>query len=85
MFICKKELLDSYCEWLFSVLFKFEEKINYNELKGNEKRVFGLWGEYLLNVYIIANKLNVIKAKCINTSTPFTPFTLLKDKIAKMF
>ena len=59
MFISSKTIYNKYCEWLFTILSELEKKINYNELIGQQKRIYGLWGEYLLNVYIEANNLTV--------------------------
>ena len=59
MFISSKTIYNKYCEWLFPILSELEKRINYNELVGQEKRIYGLWGEYLLNVYIEVNNLKV--------------------------
>lgn len=63
MFICRKDLFDSYSEWLFNILKELEKEINESELIGNEKRIYGLWGEYLFNVFMIANDRNIFDAK----------------------
>lgn len=57
MFIAKAEVFDAYCQFLFSVLEKLEQRINYYELIGQQKRIFGLWGEYLFDVFVEANGL----------------------------
>lgn len=65
MIICNKNLLDTYCQWLFPILEELEKRIDLDNLIGQEKRIFGLWGEYLLNVFIIANELKVYDCKII--------------------
>jgi len=59
MFICKKDILDSYCEWLFSILFELENRIDINNRNDYQKRVYGFISERLLTVWILKNKLNV--------------------------
>lgn len=51
MFICKKEIFDSYAEWLFDILFtvdKFIKPSSYSRLK----REMGYLSEVLLTLYI---------------------------------
>ena len=55
MFIARKELIDSYCTWVFPILEEVESRINVDEYP----RVFGLISEAIFNVWIEHNKLNV--------------------------
>ncbi len=57
MFVMKKTLLDSYCEWLFDILFKVESRIDISDWNKSEQRVFGYLSERLLDVWIDKNKL----------------------------
>lgn len=59
MFIAKAEVFNAYCAWLFPILDEISKRVDYNVLVGNEKRIFGLWAEYLLSVFIEANKLKI--------------------------
>ena len=59
MFISRKSIFDSYCAWLFPLLTELEKNINLEERVGQAKRIFGFWGEYLLNVYIYGKNLKV--------------------------
>lgn len=57
MFIMPWSLFDEYCDWLFSILFEVERRIditNYNRL---QRRVFGYMGERLFNVWVCWKKL----------------------------
>ena len=56
MIICKKSVLDSYCEWLFKILSEVEKVIKIDNDQ-YQSRVFGFMSERLLNVYIEKNKL----------------------------
>lgn len=66
MFIMKKELLDKYCEWLFSILFELEKTLDISEYSNMQKRVYGFLGERLFNVWINHNnELKVYSEKLL--------------------
>lgn len=52
MMICRKEVYDCYCEWLFAVLEQCEKHICISNRDTYQKRVFGFLAERLLNVYL---------------------------------
>ena len=52
MVIIKKNFFDSYCEWLFDILFKLEERLDISEYSDYDKRVFGFISERLLDVWL---------------------------------
>lgn len=57
MFIMKKELLDSYCQWLFDILFELEKRLDISDYSANDKRVFGFVSERLMDVWIGTNQV----------------------------
>jgi hypothetical protein len=57
MFIMKKEYFDAYCEWLFDILFKVEQRIDISGYSPAEERVFGYLSERLLDVWIDTNRI----------------------------
>lgn len=58
MFVMKKDKFDTYCKWLFSILFKLENRIEISSYNITEARVFGYISELLLDVWI--NKNNIV-------------------------
>ncbi|MBR2027910.1 MAG: DUF4422 domain-containing protein [Oscillospiraceae bacterium] len=52
MMIMKKDIFDSYCEWLFDILFRLEEKLDISGYSDYDKRVFGFVSERLLDVWL---------------------------------
>jgi hypothetical protein len=66
MFVMKTEYFDSYCIWLFNILFKVEQKIDISEYDNYQKRVFGFLAERLFNVWILHNGLNIKEVKVQN-------------------
>ena len=83
MFIMKKDIFDRYCEWLFSVLDEFENKVNTSNYSFYASRTPGFLAERLLNVFIqvemLKNKklkrkeLQVVLLKNTEISTPLEP------------
>lgn len=68
MMICKSELFDCYCKWLFEILFTLEKNIDISKYSDNyQKRVFGFISERLLQVWINKNKLKEYEMQVINT------------------
>lgn len=55
MFIMKRELVDAYCSWLFSILFELERRLDISSYSPNDQRVFGFVAERLLDVWIERN------------------------------
>ena len=58
MFAIKKGLFDEYCEWLFDILFKVEQNI-ISSGDHVEPRELGYYSEWLLNVWVRHQRLNV--------------------------
>lgn len=58
-FIASSETYDKYAEWLFSILFILEQRIDVKNRKGQQIRVFGFLAERLINVWVMQNKLTV--------------------------
>ena len=56
MFIMSKVRFDSYCEWIFSVLFELERRIDLSAHVGEQKRVFGYMSERLFNVWLLHHR-----------------------------
>ena len=56
--ICKKELFNEYCEWLFDILFDVEKNLQESPF-GIAPREMGYISEYLLNVWVRHKHLKI--------------------------
>lgn len=57
MFVCRKNVIDQYCEWLFPLLFQIEEEVDLSKYDGYQKRLLGFLSERLFNVWIEKNQM----------------------------
>lgn len=67
MLFCKREYFDSYCGWLFGILFELESNISLDGLNDYQKRLYGFLAERLLNVWVRHNDLRAVHTGVINT------------------
>lgn len=68
MFVTRKEMLDQYADWLFSIYKQLEKLIDLNKYENTyQSRVYGFISERLLNVWLVFNKVNYKKMPMFNT------------------
>ena len=66
MFIMKKEIMNSYCEWLFDILFELEKRVDVEQYDAFHARFFGRISELLLDVWVNTNHINYEEVKVID-------------------
>lgn len=66
MLICKKTLFDSYCKWLFDILFEVERRVDIRKYDAYNQRVFGFLSERLFNVWLYHEQLKIKKLEVYN-------------------
>lgn len=59
MFICKKEVYDKYCEWVFKIMIPLAEQFVKEDLECGKTRMMGYISERLLTYYIRKHNLKV--------------------------
>lgn len=65
MFVMCRDYFDEYCQWLFTILFELENRIDISTYNTMEARVFGFISELLLDVWLETRRL---KYKEVNVS-----------------
>lgn len=61
MMIMKYEVLDSYCSWLFRILFALEKEIDVTHMSAFDARLFGRVSELLLDVWLRQNDIKYVE------------------------
>lgn len=83
MLLTNKKLFDQYCEWLFSILFELEKRIEISE-DPYQARVFGFISERLMGVFVKKNNLKVKEIKIAEIKEDGT-VKLEKSKFLRSF
>ncbi len=66
MFVMKKEYVDSYCSFLFDVLFELKNRLDISNYTDFQKRLFGRVSERLTDVWIETNNLKYVEVPVLN-------------------
>lgn len=59
LFVTRREIMNTFCKWLFSFLLEATDKIDVSRLGFYEKRVCGYFGETMWTVWTRKNKPHV--------------------------
>lgn len=72
MMIMRKDLLDSYCEWLFDILFELERRMDAQELSDFQGRFYGRVSEIIFNIWLtyqvetgVLKNTDIVEIPCI--------------------
>lgn len=84
MIICRKDTFDSYCQWLFPVLFEVERRIDISSYNDYQKRVYGFLSERIFYVWLYHNKLRLCERHIINTEDG-SIFKIARKEIKRYF
>ena len=58
MFVMKKDIFQTYCSWLFTILEELEKNLDISGYDSYNQRIFGFVSELLLDVYLEKNNLS---------------------------
>ena len=81
MMIAPKEMFDSYCKWLFDILFALEKITDLTGYSVHEARIYGYLSERLLTVWVMKNQLNIKELPFINTEEKPNGFKRINESI----
>lgn len=59
MFVTRREILNEYCEWLFSFLIEAAEEMDVSTLDNYNKRVMGFFAERMWTVWLMKKDLKI--------------------------
>lgn len=66
MYVMRRNVFFAYSQWLFSILFILERRLDIGGYTANDKRVFGFVAERLLDVWIEHHQIRYIECSVIN-------------------
>ncbi len=84
IFITSKEHYNSYCAWLFDILFEVEKQTDFTGYNGYQKRLFGFLSEFLQTVWIQYHNLSVKECMVGMVGEKYET-RLLKEQLADFF
>lgn len=64
--ITRKDILDTYCTWLFDLLFEVDRRTDLCGYDDYQKRIFGFLSERLLRTWVIMQKYRVLEENIKN-------------------
>lgn len=71
MFIMPWDEFDSYCEWIFGILFKAEKLIDISNYDTYQKRIYGFIAEHLWTVWVTYKQYSLKNLNyCVYTENP---------------
>ena len=73
MFVMKKDRFDAYCSWLFGILSELERRLDISSYSDYDRRVFGFVAERLLDVYVLAKKVNFVEMPVLHLESQHWP------------
>lgn len=59
MFVTRREILNEYCEWLFSFLIEAAERIDVSGYDAYSRRVIGFFAERMMTVWLLKHDLRI--------------------------
>lgn len=78
MFIMRRNELDGYCTWLFSILAGLEKEIDLSAYDEYNRRVFGFIAERLLDCYLETNHITYTELPVVNLESQHWPRKILR-------
>ena len=82
MFISKKEIMDEYCDWLFTILGELENMVDISDYDQYQKRIYGFLSERLFNVWIDNKNLKIKEVDIIKIGESKLKHFIIKKKNA---
>lgn len=69
MFLTRREILNAYCQWLFSFLTEAAEDLCIDGYGAYDKRAMGFWAERMLSVWLLKQDLKIKELPYVITTT----------------
>ncbi len=63
MFLMKREYVDEYCNWLFTILLELERRIDMSQMSSFEMRLYGRVSEILFNAWLLEKEKSGVRIR----------------------
>lgn len=63
MWVTSKKVFDSYCEWLFDILFEVERRTDISDYDAYQGRIYGFLSERLFRVWLLMQPMKDLEMK----------------------
>ena len=83
IFVMKQPVLDAYLTWLFDVLFALEQRLDISAYTGNNRRVFGLISERLIDIWLEQNQISYVELPVVNLEKQHWPTKIYRFLLRK--
>ena len=62
MFVMRRDLYNDYMQWMFSILFELEKRVDITGWDTYESRIYGFVSELLLDVWLEKNQIDYLES-----------------------
>lgn len=73
MFVFRRDLLEAYCQWLFTLLFELENRLQAAGQFADNARVIGFVSERLLDIWLEKNKVRYVEMSVVHLENQHWP------------
>lgn len=84
MLLMRRDVLDSYCSWLFDILFRLESRLDTTGYSAYDRRVFGFIAERLLDVWLEVNHPHCRELPVVNMESQHWPKKIIAFLLRKL-
>lgn len=78
MFLMRRNLFLAYTEWLFSILFAVEKRLDISTYSEKDQRVFGYLAERLLDVWVEHNQVTYAECAVVNLESQYWTHKIIR-------
>lgn len=85
MFVMRHDIFSDYCDFIFSILFEMEKRVDISNYNSYNRRLFGFVGERLMDVWLEYNDINYVEQSVAfmgDINWPRKIYEFLKRKIS---
>jgi hypothetical protein len=83
MMVMRRDILNAYCDWLFTILFQLESELDITNYSENDRRVFGFVAERLLDPWLRTNIIPYKELPVVHLESQHWPSKIVRFLVRK--